>query len=162
MATQPDSLSVWCSAGFGQSSYTDQSEGMKASGNLGFGLSYSHFVFKYERRVNGIYFIWDDYASTANSHEMLLGLITPVRKLRAGINIGIGSLEQTTRVRLPSSDGAIPQYEMVSRSAMCVPIEIEISRTYEGFIGLSFTGFSVISHFKPIVGIHATLMLGYL
>ena len=162
MAAQHDSLSVWCSAGFGQSSYTDQSEGMKASDNLGLGLSYSYFVFKYERRVNGIYFIWDDYASTANSHELLLGLVTPVRKLRAGINIGVGSLKQTTRVRLPSSGGAIPQYEMISRSGLCVPLEMEISRTYEGFIGLSFTGFSVISKFRPIVGIHATLMLGYL
>ena len=156
-----DSLSVWCSAGFGRSSYTDQSTGTSLSGNLGIGLSYSHFVMKYERRVNGRLYVFDNYTATANSHELLWGMATSVRKFRVGINIGVGSLKQTAHVRLPLSNNAIPQYENVSKSAICVPIELEISRTYEGFIGLSFTGFSVMSNFRPIVGIHATIMVGY-
>ncbi len=153
--------SVWCCAGFGVTSFGDGNSHWSLSGNLGVGFSYSYFTFEYQRRVNSEFTTFST-AEEAKSHEFLVGVIINQRPIRIDLSTGIGSMEQTTRGRMISSGLFDSRYQMLSRSATCFPIEIESSIRALGFIGFSFTAFTVLSQFKPIAGGQISVLIGYL
>jgi hypothetical protein len=154
-------FSAWCSAGFGASSFGEGDSHWSKSGNVGVGLSYSYFTVKYERRVNSEFTILST-EQQAKSHEFLVGVIINQSPIRVDVSTGIGSMQQITRGHSISTVLFDSNFQMLSSSGTCFPIEIEASIRSFGFIGFSFTAFTILSEFKPIAGAHLSILIGYL
>jgi len=155
-------FSFWANIGAGISTFGHKSSDWSMCGNVGISIRYSEVVLKYKRNVHSEFDILG-IQDHAKMHEIMLGYSTRMLSVfYFNICGGIGSLEEIIQGRYIGNSGLMnDNYEMITRSTISFPIELEIQLLAK-YAGFSYVVFSEFSRFRPIYGIQINLLLGYL
>jgi len=164
-------FSAWANAGLGISSFDRSVPSWSMAGNLGLAIQLSKFILKYKRSGHSEFVVFAPQEE-ASSQEILFGyLVVPISEnkieefnpFRFSAHAGVGSLEQITRGKRIINPGFFDDtYEMIEQSSTCYPVELEMKFLFSHYIGISYSGFLIISKFTPIFGGQLNILVGYL
>ncbi len=101
------------------------------------------------------------------SHEVLFGYafhLTPevgFFDLHLGVYTGIGSVEEVNPHLIAHYGFFNDQYESVSRSSTCLPLELCFEIRFKYYIGFSYALYATYSRFSPVYGFRGNIIIGY-